>query len=52
MSSYPDGGVGSVLQQTFDCTQAEVGGGDVESRTVVEIAACGVQDCGEHGRRL
>lgn len=45
---YPDGGVGSVLQQTFDGTQTEVGGSDVESCTVVEITTCGVQHCGDN----
>lgn len=42
-SFYPDSWVGSVLQQTLDCTQTEVGGSDVESGTIVEITACGVQ---------
>lgn len=40
---YPDDGVGSVLQQTFDCTQTEVGGSDVQRGAVVEITAGGVQ---------
>lgn len=35
-----------MLQQTFDRSQAEVGGRDVESRPVVEVAARGVQHCG------
>lgn len=48
---YPDSGVGSMLQQTFDCTQTEVGGSDVESCTIVEITARGVHHCGEHRRR-
>lgn len=49
--SYPDCGVGSVLQQAFDRTQAQVGGGNVESRAVVEITAGGVEHCGGRGRR-
>lgn len=44
--SYPDCRIGSVLQQAFDGTQTQVGGGDVKSRAVVEVTAGGVQHCG------
>lgn len=48
---YPDSWVCSVLQQTFDSTQTEVGGSDVQSCTIVEVAACGVQHCEEHRKK-
>lgn len=47
--SYPDGGIGSVFQQTFDGAQTQVGRSDVERRPVVEITAGGVQHWGERG---
>lgn len=36
-----------MLQQTFDCTQTEIGGSNVESCTIVEVTAGGVQHCGD-----